>query len=33
MVGQAFDLFGQPIPGQYLQGLDDAGMQPPLPLQ
>jgi hypothetical protein len=27
MVRQAFDLFGQAIPGERLEGLDDAGMQ------
>ena len=32
MMGQAFDLLGHPVPGERLQGLDDAGMQraPPL---
>ena len=32
MVGQAFDLLGQSIPGERLQGFDDAGMEgsPPL---
>ena len=32
MVGQAFDLLGQPVPSERFQGLDDAGMQrsPPL---
>ena len=32
MVRQAFDLLGHPVPGERLQGLDDAGMQraPPL---
>ena len=32
MVGQAFDLLGHPVPGERLQGLDDAGMQRPPPL-
>ena len=32
MVGQPFDLLGQPLPGERLEGLDDAGMEraPPL---
>ena len=32
MVRQAFDLLGHPVPGERLQGLDDAGMQHPPPL-
>ena len=32
MVGQAFDLLGQPVPGERLEGLDDAGMERPPPL-
>jgi hypothetical protein len=32
MVGQAFHLLGQPVPGQRLQRLDDAGMERPPPL-
>ena len=29
MVGQAFDLLGHPVPGERLEGLDDAGMEHP----
>ena len=29
MVGQAFDLLGHPVPGECLEGLDDAGMEHP----
>ena len=32
MVGQPFHLLGHPVPGERLQGLDDAGMQRPPPL-
>ena len=32
MVRQAFDLLGRPVPGERLQGLDDAGVQHPPPL-
>jgi hypothetical protein len=32
MVRQTFDLLGQPVPGERLQGCDDAGMQRPPPL-
>ena len=32
MVGQAFDLLGQPVAGERLEGLDDAGVQRPPPL-
>ena len=32
MVGQPFDLLGHPVPGERLQGLDDAGVQRPPPL-
>ena len=32
MVRQPFDLLGYPLPGERLQGLDDAGMQHPPPL-
>ena len=32
MVRQAFDLLGHPVPGERLQGLDNAGMQRPPPL-
>jgi len=33
MVGQALDLLGHPISSERLEGLDDAGMQRPPPLQ
>ena len=29
MVGQAFDLLGHSVPGERLEGLDDAGMERP----
>ena len=29
---QAFDLLGHPVPGERLEGLDNAGMQHPTPL-
>ena len=32
MVRQAFDLLGHPVPGERLQGLDNAGVQHPPPL-
>jgi hypothetical protein len=32
MVGQAFDLLSQSLPGERLQGLDNPGMQRPPPL-
>ena len=32
MMGQPFDLLGHPVPGERLQGLNDAGMQGPPPL-
>ena len=32
MMGQPFDLPGHPLPGECLEGLDDAGMQHPPPL-
>ena len=32
MMGQAFDLLGHPVPGERLEGCDDAGMQHPPPL-
>ena len=32
MVRQAFDLLGQAVPGERLEGLDDAGVQRPPPL-
>ena len=32
MVRQPFDLLGHPVPGERLQGLDDAGMEHPPPL-
>ena len=31
MVGQALDLLRDPVPGERLQGRDDAGMQDPPP--
>ena len=33
MVRQAFDVFGQAVPGERLEGLDKARVQPPPPLQ
>jgi hypothetical protein len=32
MVSQVFDLFGEPVPGECLEGLDNPGMQRPPPL-
>ncbi len=32
MLGEAFDLLGQPLPGERLQSLDNAGMEHPPPL-
>ena len=32
MVGQAFHLFGRPLPGEGLQGLDDVGVEGPAAL-
>src|SRR5436309_14122619 len=32
MMSQPFDLLSHPLPGEHLEGLDDAGMEHPTPL-